>query len=328
MDDQEFSQPNDERLNMFTSVQFDPEVWEIVQKKFQQFENLHNELEDYQSRRRDLLKQLSSVNESIADLQQQLSALSGKEKVEQLLSNEKDAEEEAAIEPMPEDPPAEPAEAVHVEAAADEPDEPAVGLSPIDEETPDMPTEEAAAEDTAKEWPEVAVAKADEPADAETAEPDATAPYEPVVEPPADVPAGDENKPGDNVTFAQPAAEAAPPQPPAPVEPIVEAAKEEAPAPLEVQELQRLFDEADSARRQSDSALKLVQLYDGKAAVFFEAMCRSHKQNGLTDDEARNEAVKDVNTMIATAKSSQGKTQPAPQDDKKKSGGMRRLFNH
>jgi hypothetical protein len=312
-------------LTKFSSVQFDPEVWDIVQKKFQQFENLHRELEDHQSRRRDLLKQLSTVNESIADLQQQLTALSGKEKVEQLAAQSDDAEAEQALSAEPEPAPAAAPEVSATDVEEPDQDEPTVGLSPLPEEEPVEAVENHQTDEAAKEWPEVADAKAEAPG--RTIEPDTT-PYEPVVEPAVETPAP-AAEPAPTVTFAQPSAEPAPTDEPAtPHEASADQPKESTPAPLEVQELQRLFDEADTARRQSDSALKLVQLYDGKAEVFFEAMCRSHKQNGLTDDEARKEAIKDVNTMIATAKSSQNKPQAAPQDDKKKNGGMRRLFNH
>lgn len=359
MDDHSLTPSSEDRLDVFASVQYDPEVWELVQKKFRHFEDLHRELEGHQSHRRDLLKQLSEVNGVIAQLQEKLISLSGDEKVRQETAEEAVPEEVATEAIAHDEVTAEPAPVKSItEEVADH--EPVVGLAPIDESEDtsfdQMDATPSLAHESVMTWPDIDTAsevdatkntespETPEPTtmDAATAEqPEvknetALEPYQPVIEQPAEVPADS------NVTFAQPLPEASDPQlPPTPAEATQASAPHEAEqqpvaaeVPAEVHELQQLFDQADGQRRQSDSALKLVQLYDGKAEVFFEAMCRSHKQNGLSDEEARQEAVKDVHTMIATAKSHAAKADaPAEPSDKSKkkhspSNGMRRLFSH
>lgn len=386
MDDQSLNPSLDERLDIFASVQYDPEVWELVQKKFHHFEDLHQQMEEQQSRRRDLLKQLAEVNESISQLQDQLITLSGKEKVaEEMAEQDKKTEEVAPnvaapalsfdaaksdeIDEVTIDEPAKD-EIPAVEDDKDEADQPVVGLSPLneDEETVEHAPEPEAAEsshipvghDAVMDWPKTEAPVADLSSDVQPAEAaDQTkedqsqpATTESVVEPTANLdayqPVADqEPEPAPTeepaLRFAQ-----ANPLPEVSPEPMVEptvapvavessvAAETTAPIPApvtpafdipaEVGELQQLFDSADEASRQSDSALKLVQLYDGKAETFFTAMCRSHQQNGLAAPEAQQEAVKDVQTMIATAKNSV-KAAPA-EEAKKKSGGVRGLFSH
>jgi hypothetical protein len=306
-----FTKPsNEDRLDVFASVQFDPEVWELVQKKYNHFEDLHHKLEGLQTQRRDLLSQLSTVNSSISAMQDQIVTLSGKE------VEDKAPMSTAAIEP-------------EVQAAQDEEEtEPMVGLAPLEAETdePDEPTNEAA-----MAWPGIEAAPLsfaeEKPADTLPAEPEkAIEAYQPAVQvEPEPIVAPAPVMPA-QVSFAQPIKEVD-----THMEPVVEtpAAISAEPMaeivmPTEVHDLQQLFDGADDKRRQSDSALKLVQLYDGKADVFFSAMCRSHQQSGLSGDDARQEAIKDVQTMITTAKNHDS----ASVVTKKPQGGVRRLFSH
>ncbi len=331
---------HDDRLDIFASVKNDPEVWDLVQKKYHQFEDLHRDLKNNESERRRLLSRLSEVNDAISDLQKQLMALSGRK-----FELDEDAAEgklaaalaEESVEPVKEEASVieEPGQ-IENEPADPEEDEPVVGLAPLVEAT-----DEPVAEESAMPWPEVAtVENKDVQADAaesRTSEnpEQPTAESESVAPEPAESDASSAPTHSASVlSFAQPAAEesASPTTQPAsetPVEVVEE--KPVQPAPLEVQELQRIFDEAPNDRRKSDSALKLVELYDGKAEVFFAAMTRSHQQSGLSEDDARKEAVKDVQTMIATAKAHAEKSSstPAKSESKdKNSGGVRRLFSH
>jgi hypothetical protein len=341
MDTPQNSSSSEERLDIFASVQYDPEVWDLVQKKFHRFEDLDRQLEEALSRRRDLTKQLAETNDTIADLQQQLVVLAGKEKVESELLKEPGAEaadastksDSEAMSPL--------LPTTETEEAADA--GPMVGLAPMDEDqepTAETEVKPSEAQESVMAWPGIDQAQnsmtqagsQSDPVQAETSDEVKAElePYQPVAEAEA------EAKPS-TVSFSEPikdepAAPAATAEPVAAMEPVAAAEKPAEPAdlPAEVHELQQLFDGADDQRRQSDSALKLVQLYDGKVEVFFAAMCRSHQQNGLDEADARREAVKDVQTMIATAKSHADKSVAANDTDKQKNAGgsMRRLFSH
>jgi hypothetical protein len=328
--DKTANQPQDQRLDAFTSVQYDPEVWELVQKKFRHFEELNKELESQQSHRRDLLKQLDDINSEIARLQEELVGLSGKDKVAALADslNHMDMSTEAAgtadlnVDSAP----------VHIEpeeeaSEIEESDDagPVVGLAPIAEEDPEddslvawpdvSPEQEAVAESTAPKL----TASEEQPVEEKEAD---LAAYEPVVDAP-------ETSAEPEPVVNEAAAQAETPISESPAEPEQQAAEPEpvVDVPSEVAELQKLFDEADDQRRQSDSALKLVQLYDGKAEVFFSAMCRSHGQNGLSEEDARKEAVKDVQTMIATATAHRDKKSEKAKESTS-SNPVRRLFSH
>ena len=325
---------HENRLDAFANVQYDPEVWELVQKKFHQFENLNKELDAQQNHRRDLLRKLDDVNSQIARLQDELVGLSGKEKVA-ALAEETEKPDHAGTEA--EDAPDEALFNLRDEEEPEDDNGPIVGLAPIKDEDEDEPVESLMA------WPDVAPADQPDQAPEATAEeaqaaaegpaaqeveyteadaPESVAdlePYEPVTEEPAETPVAEaqaEPAPAQEEPKVQ--AEEAKPEEAKPEEKIE--------IPGEVAELQKIFDGADDQRRQSDSALKLVQLYDGKAEVFFTAMCRSHQQNGLNQADARKEAVKDVQTMIATASSHSQK------GSEKKNGAsgnpVRRLFSH
>jgi hypothetical protein len=318
---------DNDRLHIFESVQFDPELWSLVQQKYNHFEELHREIADLQKQRGDLLTQLSKVNESIAKLQQQLVTLSGQEAEDAGREQaEAAAQEEASESPNFDKPQANNWSVAPMhdfngsklpELEDDESQETVVGLKPLEFEGVDNGSEE--------------------PEDEEADQKIDVAPYEPAVEPetaaePA-IPAA-QPRPGDGQPLAGTEPVGSPVEAaPAVAQPIQDEkpAQDSGPVPAEVDELQKLFDQADEQRRQSDSALKLVQLYDGRAETFFAAMCRSHQQSGLSDEDARKEAVKDVQTMIATAKHNVPAGPKKPEDQPKangKNGGMRRLFSH